>query len=1422
MGIDQVVRDSELKRERKAYGNGTNIVKRRKRTDRNRDMEVAIDPKKAVPNAGTTNTEYDLQGSRMKEMGTKEVDERMQFLHSTLDMRKTSPIAVGTKSEKTSSFKNENPKRINANHIDGAKSMNRSERATSVSKDLVANIISRQATHIPSAASIQSISPSESIMLNERIPCQSLLKRKREGQRNAEDTKVFISKESVGDFENTFGISLRKTPRRTEEQETLTNGDSTSSTKASTNSPWCIPLKKVKGEEELSIISPQPSVKIQNISPWSNVKLKPVTTGLKMKTGVDLKSADEEEETFTDTSLHRENIKSGSVQYSAREIGSATHSSIHNSIQYSNGEGDSVSHFSALANASQSANARSDSLHLEPDAVIDLSNLPLEMSSAKSKPYILPISHDEGGQKRVIIIANGSILVAKMGEDDHSATVLWYRHFNQITSLNMKTNFGATGLEITSVDSEPYFVNFKDPSVYMTLVQRFLDFKNGVEEVGASEGGIKVGTSILKEQQSNLATFDENEWEIITKFRDMLRRGTPENAVRYRLDTNYTDISENVKNAIFEVCRGVERAKDPNFTEASNEQSHTVASHSEKDGDEKDIFSSKGVESLGFGVGGIAAAAAAAALKRNLKLKGLEQSPQSLVGVGIAAAALARNLSHSQKDINDKTASSSLENENRATALKDDPEFEKYFKMLKMNLPMGAVKQRMKMDGMDPSIMDLDHDKSLISQQKIKPTKLHLTAGLPLKDDPEFEKYFKMLKMNLPMGAVKQRMEMDGMDPSIMDLDHDKSLTSQQEKNIKSVSSKRLQINNKKHRRLHWTEIDEVKEDSIWAKSPEVKIHFDPIEISRHFQEDIGAIAKDKIAATSKKKKKSDVMFINPTRAQNGGIILAGMKRLRLEDIVNAVDEVDNDIGMSIDEVQSINDYIPKEDELNQLMQYRCQPGKSENELKTELCEYEKFIFEMTKINQQKEKASALLFKLQFSQRKYEIESSIALLNNACDELRGSHKFKDILKLVLELGNNLNTAGQTRKGKASGITLESINKLSETKGLGDGKGTTVLEFIVKNILEQNEELGEFKEDIPSVLNADKLIWSSVEEAYKDFERSIENMFEVKNCPSLHEFKMNQKLSVIKNKSKEEIERDVSVLSVLKKSMNEAEKKFNSLTSDYFGESGKKVPNEWFENICKFSRDFYLAKSKISAQIAKRMKATAKKKKKSVVEVTVPVPRKNFFTTPKTIDRVSLDLLLSIRNRKPDIDGEVPKPGQSANREVSAGDLTSEFDSNLVDKSSQGDVLEKTKKRTHDPGKHLCQDSLLASKSCMSLLSSESLSQGVFEAEQEVTAFSPKTSVPEFSDKEISFNAANPLTPPEDMNRDNQSPATLNNSLLVSGSNEDLNLKDGDEDDDLSYASLKGEDDDISFATHSSQRRSLAIIPDSIAIAKTEL
>jgi len=61
--------------------------------------------------------------------------------------------------------------------------------------------------------------------------------------------------------------------------------------------------------------------------------------------------------------------------------------------------------------------------------------------------------------------------------------------------------------------------------------------------------------------------------------------------------------------------------------------------------------------------------------------------------------------------------------------------------MQRMGIPIPAVKQALQKEGKDPSIIHMDPEKPYASQIK---DKTPIKAEVPLKDDPEYSKFFKV------------------------------------------------------------------------------------------------------------------------------------------------------------------------------------------------------------------------------------------------------------------------------------------------------------------------------------------------------------------------------------------------------------------------------------------------------------------------------------------------------------------------------------------------------------------------------------------------------------------------------------------------------------------------------------------------------
>lgn len=208
---------------------------------------------------------------------------------------------------------------------------------------------------------------------------------------------------------------------------------------------------------------------------------------------------------------------------------------------------------------------------------------------------------------------------------------------------------------------------------------------------------------------------------------------------------------------------------------------------------------------------------------------------------------------------------------------------------------MGAVKNAMTRDGLDPTIIDLDPEKSVASQIDKGEEDDLVDKGAPLKEDPTFVKYFKMLKMGLPIGAVKNSLQRDGHDPSIMDLDPEKSLEYQKAvaskkskmSKMKKKLSKVMPTSKKKVRRkkIFWSPIEESKIDdnSLWSMVKGT-VDFESLNID---QDEFESLFTDTSTPGKKKvekekpagsKQKKSVQVIDAKRGMNGGIILARIK----------------------------------------------------------------------------------------------------------------------------------------------------------------------------------------------------------------------------------------------------------------------------------------------------------------------------------------------------------------------------------------------------------------------------------------------------------------------------------------------------------------------------------------------------------------
>jgi hypothetical protein len=156
------------------------------------------------------------------------------------------------------------------------------------------------------------------------------------------------------------------------------------------------------------------------------------------------------------------------------------------------------------------------------------------------------------------------------------------------------------------------------------------------------------------------------------------------------------------------------------------------------------------------------------------------------------------------------------------------------------------------------------------------------------------------------MGAVKNAFQRDGLDPSIMDLDPEKSVASQlgkgkeinvtdesqtnEERKKKSTevttTTTKPQKPNVRRKKIFWSPIEESKIDdnSLWSmikgKFDFDSLKFDQDEFESLFTDTSNSADKKKVVSDKPRevKQKKSVQVIDAKRGMNGGIILARIK----------------------------------------------------------------------------------------------------------------------------------------------------------------------------------------------------------------------------------------------------------------------------------------------------------------------------------------------------------------------------------------------------------------------------------------------------------------------------------------------------------------------------------------------------------------
>ncbi|KUF99723.1 C-factor [Phytophthora nicotianae] len=125
----------------------------------------------------------------------------------------------------------------------------------------------------------------------------------------------------------------------------------------------------------------------------------------------------------------------------------------------------------------------------------------------------------------------------------------------------------------------------------------------------------------------------------------------------------------------------------------------------------------------------------------------------------------------------------------KGVPVKDHEKFAKFFKLLKMGMPMEHVKLKASSEGLDANLLETP-DKLVDEDGKEVKGETSTPKGIPVKEHEKFAKFFKLMKMGMPLPHIKLKAASEGLDGDLLDTPD--KLVDEDGKEIKAGSGKKV------------------------------------------------------------------------------------------------------------------------------------------------------------------------------------------------------------------------------------------------------------------------------------------------------------------------------------------------------------------------------------------------------------------------------------------------------------------------------------------------------------------------------------------------------------------------------------------------------------------------------------------------------
>ncbi|XP_075407843.1 formin-like protein 3 isoform X3 [Tenrec ecaudatus] len=318
--------------------------------------------------------------------------------------------------------------------------------------------------------------------------------------------------------------------------------------------------------------------------------------------------------------------------------------------------------------------------------------------------------------------------------------------------------------------------------------------------------------------------------------------------------------------------------------------------------------------------------------------------------------------------------------------------------------------------------------------------------------------------------------------------------------------------------------------------------------------------ALDLICSKNKTAQKaaSKVTLLEANRAKNLAITLRKAGR-SAEEICRAIHTFDLQT-LPVDFVECLMRFLPTEAEVKVLRQY-----ERERQPLEELAAEDRFMLLFSKVERLTQRMAGMAFLGNFQDNLQMLTPQLNAIIAASASVKSSQKLKQMLEIILALGNYMNSS---KRGAVYGFKLQSLDLLLDTKSTD--RKMTLLHFIALTVQERYPELATFWHELHFV---EKAAAVSLENVLLDVKELGRGMELIRRECSLHD---NSVLRAFLSTSEGKLDK-------LQRDAKTAEEAYNAVVR-YFGESPKTTPpSVFFPVFARFIRSYKEAEQENEAR-----------------------------------------------------------------------------------------------------------------------------------------------------------------------------------------------------------------------------------------------